>query len=626
VIRCKPHPRRPSPSVAGVEGDWLFAVRAPRLDASEALARRTSGRAPEAELERLLRAEAPTRRVLCALAARALEIRSWSRLGFARASDQTRERQGISSRSLQELARVHRVLNEAPRVDAAFQTGQIGWTAVRALARLGSIGDEALWLGRAKALPLPELERAVRRARAEREAPPPSPEEGEEWPDRVPIACTRPVRAKWRLGRELARRVTGGRLPSWECAEVVAAELSSAAPLARGGISDLDEELQPGTSLGEALERSRPACRTSSDLQCEGPDGEGRGATGSASEAPPRCRVPPPVSAELAPLLEGLSDVDAFEIDRRLRRGVRLERTWEARIGPLLRRVLEGRRYRWRGYWDRDLYLEERLGMCRRKARALVRIERLLERAPAVARAYRSGRLSWVQIQGLAPLLEAGIDRSQVQAWVRRAGQVTVRRLEDDVRGALARADLGPAAAAELDEVPEEAIGVKDRQIGARRRMETATLSFHAPPESARFFRAVLEAVRERLAAVRGAPVTEGEALEAMLDHAIQVWSRADERARREYRIFERDGWRCAVPGCTSYRNLQLHHIVFRSQGGGDEPENLITLCAWHHQRGVHGGLVRITGRAPDRLRFELGLREGEPPLVVYDSEERLIR
>ena len=80
------------------------------------------------------------------------------------------------------------------------------------------------------------------------------------------------------------------------------------------------------------------------------------------------------------------------------------------------------------------------------------------------------------------------------------------------------------------------------------------------------------------------------------------------------------------MPGCTSHRNLPVHHVVFRSHGGGDEPENPITLCPWHHQRGVHGGLVRITGRAPDRLRFELGLRDGEPPLMVYESGDRLVR
>jgi hypothetical protein len=33
---------------------------------------------------------------------------------------------------------------------------------------------------------------------------------------------------------------------------------------------------------------------------------------------------------------------------------------------------------------------------------------------------------------------------------------------------------------------------------------------------------------------------------------------------------------------------------------------NLTTLCAAHHQRGVHTGLIRISGHAPDALVFEL--------------------
>jgi hypothetical protein len=45
-------------------------------------------------------------------------------------------------------------------------------------------------------------------------------------------------------------------------------------------------------------------------------------------------------------------------------------------------------------------------------------------------------------------------------------------------------------------------------------------------------------------------------------------------------------------------------------------------LCAWHHQRGVHGHILRCTGIAPDELRFELGLRAGQPPLVAYGPGE----
>ena len=46
-------------------------------------------------------------------------------------------------------------------------------------------------------------------------------------------------------------------------------------------------------------------------------------------------------------------------------------------------------------------------------------------------------------------------------------------------------------------------------------------------------------------------------------------------------RVLERDGWRCQ--GCGSPRNLEVHHIVKRSQLGNDVDANLITLCASCH-------------------------------------------
>jgi hypothetical protein len=117
--------------------------------------------------------------------------------------------------------------------------------------------------------------------------------------------------------------------------------------------------------------------------------------------------------------------------------------------------------------------------------------------------------------------------------------------------------------------------------------------------------------------------VTEGQALEWMLDHAFATWGADDPEVRREHRVFARDGWRCTVPGCSSYRNLHDHHVVFRSAGGSDALANRTTLCAFHHLRGVHGGRIRCLGRAPHGLRFELGLRRGRPPLLRYVAGER---
>jgi len=84
--------------------------------------------------------------------------------------------------------------------------------------------------------------------------------------------------------------------------------------------------------------------------------------------------------------------------------------------------------------------------------------------------------------------------------------------------------------------------------------------------------------------------------------------------------VFARDGWRCAVPGCTSMQNLHDHHIRFRSAGGSNDLDNRLTVCAAHHLRGIHAGLVRCSGQAPDTLRWELGIRPDAPPLLTYRS------
>jgi len=79
------------------------------------------------------------------------------------------------------------------------------------------------------------------------------------------------------------------------------------------------------------------------------------------------------------------------------------------------------------------------------------------------------------------------------------------------------------------------------------------------------------------------------------------------------------------APGCTSFRNLHDHHIVFRSAGGSNDLANRTTLCAWHHLRGVHAGVVRCTGVAPDALRFALGVRRDGAAVVVYGAGEVVV-
>ena len=59
---------------------------------------------------------------------------------------------------------------------------------------------------------------------------------------------------------------------------------------------------------------------------------------------------------------------------------------------------------------------------------------------------------------------------------------------------------------------------------------------------------------------------------------------RLDRDGYRELRmkVLERDGWKCQR--CGRQDQLQIHHIVRRSQSGPDYEQNLIVLCAGCHR------------------------------------------
>jgi hypothetical protein len=110
---------------------------------------------------------------------------------------------------------------------------------------------------------------------------------------------------------------------------------------------------------------------------------------------------------------------------------------------------------------------------------------------------------------------------------------------------------------------------------------ETCWARFFGPADVVQLFRAVLCTVRRRMEREDGRLPTEGEALGAMLDHVLSTWGALDGKTAKRYKVFARDGWRCAVPGCTSMQNLHDHHIRFRSAQGPDDLENRIALCAF---------------------------------------------
>lgn len=66
--------------------------------------------------------------------------------------------------------------------------------------------------------------------------------------------------------------------------------------------------------------------------------------------------------------------------------------------------------------------------------------------------------------------------------------------------------------------------------------------------------------------------------------------------------VLARDNYKCQCgkTGCSS--QLHVHHIVFRSNGGSDTPDNLITLCSKHHKE-LHDGKLTLNVKSHKSLK-----------------------
>jgi hypothetical protein len=510
------------------------------------------GRDADARLRELAAARACARPVLGALAGALVARRSHEALGYRSLGDYGRERLGVGARCLREWARVWRRLAALPVLREALLSGQIGWQVARRVVAVVAPETQAACLEAVRGRTLRAVEAivaAVREAEA-RAAAAPAFEEGAARAegDRVPVRlrCTRREAELWAIACELARRVAGEELAVWECADRVAAEAASALG------AEPEEEWEGAASACAAqpgpghAPPARDADTTEHGLrECAFP---GLGWT------PVRSGLP----ARLAALAEGLEDAAPRELDRRLRAAIAFLQTLDLEVGRILRQMQDRRLFAELGFTNLARYAEERLDVSARTARRLVALARAEHRAPAVAIAFRAGCIHAFQARTLARVAHLGSAR----AWVERAREVTLRRLEAEAEAAALAAP------------------------------RPAVIAFRAPPDVAAFFLSML---------------ARAGSLERLLAHAIATWVEQGS-VFEDYADFTRDGFRCTVPGCTARSNLQSHHIRFRSAGGPDEAWNRTTLCAFHHQRGVHGGGgLRIRGRAPDGLVYALG-------------------
>ena len=314
------------------------------------------------------------------------------------------------------------------------------------------------------------------------------------------------------------------------------------------------------------------------------------------------------VPADVAALADA-DDLGPVALDARLRAIVRAMQQVDWQMGRLLRVVFDRRLHTLMLFRSGARYVRERLGISERKARALVALERQSWNAPALGEAYRAGTLSWLRALLVLPVAS----EKTAPAWVTRAQEATIRRLSDEVEWALAsRVPFDPVAPPETGRTLID----PDRQVCAPEAppYPDTEVTFSGPASVVALFRTAVLAFTGR-----AEPVWRG--FEHLLEHVKAEWL---SQPRHRDSIFRRDRWRCAVPACSSRKQLHDHHIVFRSRGGDHGGDNRITVCAWHHLRGIHGGVVRASGTAPADVIWEVGVRTGRRPLLRLHGDRYL--
>jgi hypothetical protein len=586
----------------------------------------------DADLRRLARREAEARLALGRLA-RVFSVRQGHHdLAFVSIGDYTRERLGISSSQFYELSQVATSLTWLPLIEDALAQGTISWTKARELVAVAAPEAQEQWLAVATRCTADQLHALIASARTSATASPPEragcrggcsagcphDDDIDDEPSvTVVMRCPQAVRLLWWEVLRLSCRVAGSDLAAWQSAEIIAAE----------GLSESGWPLEPFEGLWTGNQYSTRNVHNAA-------------ATDVATIVLPEAYQPGARAQRdhLSRMAVSRESVTAEQLDQSMRAVIATMQRIDADIGRLLCLVADRRLHRQLGCNDFGAYCRNALGMCTRKARALVAIERARRRTCSrITEAYRSGLLSWHRCLVLLPVLT----ERTADAWIERAQQVAARRLADEVMWSHMACDAGveletmpPPLHARLDadfgsfvhfrgsfETESAGTGLESAgaefgsaSTGLESALLDAEIRYRAPITVAGMFRSAVFARRRP-----GEPVWMG--LMRLLAHVRTFWMAVP---KHHDPIFERDGWRCAVPACSSRRNLHDHHVVFRSHGGGNEPDNRVAVCASHHQHGIHRGVLRASGKAGVGLDWELGRRDasGRPLLCVSGRGE----
>lgn len=568
----------------------------------------------EAELARLGRQLPQVRlrlgELLEALAAR----HGHHELGFSSLEAYALERCGRTGRWCHDTRRLARRIQKRglTLTRKALLSGRLTWSMADLLVRHARPEDEAALLEEAARKTVRQMKTWLAERKGEEDKPAKHEDEEEE-----NVRTTRTVAAHEILmlesSRMLVEYINGARAGDEALMTALLGE-------AKGSLQSL-VDLRIGIDLPPSDERALDDFRKRL-AACEPPDV-------SPSDLPP-------VVVEVAedpPLPKTLRGLDA-EIRAC---GLKLTSA-HIRMGRLAQHVLGARFWRRLGYPNATTYARERVGVSLSTLEHRITLYRRAATCPELGEALEAGHIGYEAALLIGRVTKRRASGEVVSAWIERARRRTVVHLREEVDAVLLRVGLDPSASRMppddelLDEVAELERQVQSGEmfrsvLAARPRPQMSVTLQTAPrgTDTRRTLRLTIPADLlddwQRLETeFRRAANRKSSFLAFACFSLWSSWLPALEAHDEKWKaVYLRDRHRCTSPVCARH-DVTPHHLRFQAYGGGHEPENVTSLCAWCHLHGIHEG--RLTAAPPaSNIHWTIG-RE---PLMEVHGRERVL-
>ena len=260
------------------------------------------------------------------------------------------------------------------------------------------------------------------------------------------------------------------------------------------------------------------------------------------------------------------------------------------------------------GYDSLFSYALEELKLSEANACNFITVSRKAQKIPVLQEALSSGKLSVHKARRISPVLKPNLSNQEAKEWIDKALSLPKQRLEQEV------AKIYPQAL-----TPEKYHYVhQDRlhlQFGVSEELMQRLLQIQDLLSSRQkkhtSFEEMLDIISKEFV-TRHDPIEKAKRREKRLDSKKILiktkktfksyvpghgnWQDESKRESLAYwrrcQALKRDQGQCTYvhpngQRCKRKRYLQIHHILPKSQGGGDQVDNLKTLCFNHH-RLVH--------------------------------------